>query len=249
MAITYNTSIVRNGLVLHLDAANPKSYPGTGTVWKDLSGNGNHASMVGSSTYLTHNSSGYFNHAPGDVYFGATSDTTTATAGAYWNIPSSISLKPDNGWSVCGMLNIQGTQSTNGGGWFVLDDVDLRVHLEPIGNTFRASGADGWSQIDASVSAYHNKFAYYSFVFTQASGTYGTTPGAITFFVNGVQVASDASFTPTLTTDYQISLGRRRGHLAHFMKAYAGSYQYYTRPITQSEIKQNFEATRGRYSI
>jgi len=31
MAISYNTSVVRDGLVLHLDAANPKSYPGTGS--------------------------------------------------------------------------------------------------------------------------------------------------------------------------------------------------------------------------
>jgi hypothetical protein len=52
-----------------------------------------------------------------------------------------------------------------------------------------------------------------------------------------------------LTTDYQISLGRRRGHFAHFMKAYAASYQFYTRPITQFEIQQNFEALRGRYGI
>jgi len=29
-------SIVTDGLVLHLDAANPKSYPGTGTEWRDL---------------------------------------------------------------------------------------------------------------------------------------------------------------------------------------------------------------------
>ena len=41
MGIAYNSSIVRDGLVLHLDAANPKSYPGSGTVWKDLSGLGN----------------------------------------------------------------------------------------------------------------------------------------------------------------------------------------------------------------
>jgi hypothetical protein len=35
MAISYNTSVIRNGLVLYLDAANPKSYPGTGTSWFD----------------------------------------------------------------------------------------------------------------------------------------------------------------------------------------------------------------------
>ena len=38
MSIAYNTSIVRDGLVLQLDAANVKSYPGTGTTWYDLSG-------------------------------------------------------------------------------------------------------------------------------------------------------------------------------------------------------------------
>lgn len=37
MGIAYNTSIVRDGLVLHLDAANVKSYPGSGTAWRDLS--------------------------------------------------------------------------------------------------------------------------------------------------------------------------------------------------------------------
>ena len=31
--------IVTSGLVLHLDAGNPKSYPGTGSTWYDRSGN------------------------------------------------------------------------------------------------------------------------------------------------------------------------------------------------------------------
>ena len=38
MSIAYNTSIVRDGLVLHLDAANVKSYPGSGTTWYNLVG-------------------------------------------------------------------------------------------------------------------------------------------------------------------------------------------------------------------
>ena len=41
MAIAYNTSIVRDGLVLYLDAANPKSYSGSGTTWSDLKGSNN----------------------------------------------------------------------------------------------------------------------------------------------------------------------------------------------------------------
>ena len=41
MGTNYNPQIVTSGLVLALDAANPKSYPGSGTAWNDLSGLGN----------------------------------------------------------------------------------------------------------------------------------------------------------------------------------------------------------------
>lgn len=39
-------NIVRDGLVLYLDAANQKSYSGTGTTWNDLSGRGNNGTLV-----------------------------------------------------------------------------------------------------------------------------------------------------------------------------------------------------------
>lgn len=64
MGIVYNTSIVRNGLVLHLDAANRKSYPGSGTVWNDLSGNGNNGTLVNGSTFTN----GYFSFDGVDDY-------------------------------------------------------------------------------------------------------------------------------------------------------------------------------------
>ena len=35
MALVHGAQIVRNGLVLHLDAASPWSYPGTGDTWTD----------------------------------------------------------------------------------------------------------------------------------------------------------------------------------------------------------------------
>ena len=47
MGIGYNTSVVRDGLVLYLDAANSKSYPGSGTTWFDLTGNNNNAILNG----------------------------------------------------------------------------------------------------------------------------------------------------------------------------------------------------------
>ena len=56
MGIGHGADIVRNGLVLHLDAANKKSYPGTGTAWNDLSSNNNFT--LNNSPTL---SNGYFN--------------------------------------------------------------------------------------------------------------------------------------------------------------------------------------------
>ena len=48
MATLYGASLPLTDLSLSLDAANPKSYPGSGTTWSDLSGNGNHATFSGS---------------------------------------------------------------------------------------------------------------------------------------------------------------------------------------------------------
>jgi hypothetical protein len=42
--------ISNDGLVLCLDAANRKSYPGTGATWFDLSGNGRNGTLTGSPT-------------------------------------------------------------------------------------------------------------------------------------------------------------------------------------------------------
>lgn len=38
MSYSYGKSIVTDGLVFYVDAANDNSYPGTGTTWSDLIG-------------------------------------------------------------------------------------------------------------------------------------------------------------------------------------------------------------------
>tara|TARA_B110000211_G_C13978143_1_gene508103 strand:- start:31 stop:720 length:690 start_codon:yes stop_codon:yes gene_type:complete len=50
-------NIVTDGLVFAVDAGSERSYPGTGSTWFDLSGNGLDMTMVGT---LTWNSAGYF---------------------------------------------------------------------------------------------------------------------------------------------------------------------------------------------
>ena len=55
MATEVGPNIVNNGLVLSLDAGSTRSYPGSGTTWSDLSGNGFDFTLDGSG--ITHSSS------------------------------------------------------------------------------------------------------------------------------------------------------------------------------------------------
>jgi hypothetical protein len=56
MSITYNnTPVVTSGMIMCLDAANPRSYPGSGAIWNDISGYENHTGLAGSPAYSTTN--------------------------------------------------------------------------------------------------------------------------------------------------------------------------------------------------
>ena len=55
MAYRNGPKIVTDGLVLCLDAAIGKSYPGSGTSWTDLSGNGNNGTLVNGPTFSSAN--------------------------------------------------------------------------------------------------------------------------------------------------------------------------------------------------
>lgn len=48
-------NIITDGLVLALDAGNTKSYPGSGTTWNDVSGNGNNGTLINGPTFDTGN--------------------------------------------------------------------------------------------------------------------------------------------------------------------------------------------------
>lgn len=54
MGVQYNTSIVTSGLIHYFDAANTKSYPGTGTTWFNLVGTTN-GTLTNGPTFSTAN--------------------------------------------------------------------------------------------------------------------------------------------------------------------------------------------------
>ena len=46
-----SANLVTSGLILHLDSSNSGSYPGSGTTWTDLSGNGRNATLINGPQY------------------------------------------------------------------------------------------------------------------------------------------------------------------------------------------------------
>lgn len=60
MSFNYSPKIVTNGLVLYLDAANPKSYVSGSTVWNDMSANQLVCNLGANTLYTSSNLGGIF---------------------------------------------------------------------------------------------------------------------------------------------------------------------------------------------
>ena len=123
MGVFAGPNVVEDGLMLYLDAADQKSYPGSGTTWFDLRGNGRHATLKNSSAGLpshSTNNKGYFDFTPNGSYATVPHDSEIASAafddswnftiGGWLNIHSFINYgtlinKADSGWY---------SESTNG---------------------------------------------------------------------------------------------------------------------------------------
>ena len=88
MSNLYGPRIVTDGLVLHLDAGNSKSYPGSGSTWYDLSGNGNNYTIDASG--FAYNSSGYFSMANGGISKVGTMNTTSTCTCVFWMRTSDV---------------------------------------------------------------------------------------------------------------------------------------------------------------
>src|SRR6056300_874544 len=107
----YGPKITTDGLLLALDAANSKSYPGTGTTWFDMSGNSRNATMNGTMSiangYATLGTGNYAT-VPHDStisseIFGSTSDNVTLISwfrmNTFQNWASMINKATGGSWS------------------------------------------------------------------------------------------------------------------------------------------------------
>ena len=92
MSYSKGPRIVTDGLVLYLDAGNSKSYPGTGTVWNDLSGNNNNGTLVNGPTFSSANK--------GSIVFDGVNDGC--------NINNNSFINPTNAITFGAIVNLSG---------------------------------------------------------------------------------------------------------------------------------------------
>ena len=77
--------IITDGLVMHLDAAQLRSYPTTGTTWTDLSGNGNNGTLINGPTFNSGNG--------GSIVFDGVNDYVTGFNSISINTTSSFAIE------------------------------------------------------------------------------------------------------------------------------------------------------------
>lgn len=61
------SNVIASGLVLYLNANNSSSYPGSGTLWNDLSGQGNHAVLTNGPVYNSDNGGSFLFDGTDDI--------------------------------------------------------------------------------------------------------------------------------------------------------------------------------------
>jgi len=219
--------IVTNGLVLHLDAGNPASYPGTGNTWFDLSGNNNNGTLF--------NGVGFGSNNGGGLVFGGVNDylnlnsvsllpvgTSDRTIVAFVKTPTVISGKQH-------VLHY-GTSIPNQAFGLVLTNGVLSTH------TWASNYGQGITMqagvIYYLVVSYTNSSALHKFWvngLSQGEGIVGViNTGTTTGAKIGARVNLSESWGPN-------------GIIYNIM--------VYNRSLNYSEIQQNFNATRGRFGL
>jgi hypothetical protein len=242
MALGHGASIVRSGLVMHLDAANTKSYPGTGTTWTDLSGNSNNGILL--------NGVGYSSDYKGAMTFDGSDDQVSVSNNT--SLQNTFSTNSFSITSVSKTINLIyprsafpfWLQSYVLNGTWAINNQGLSSGDGSNESSFNIEVNNGGTYFLASVNHTTVLEVPYmrTFVFDRSNGF------TFKYYVNGVFLgeATNTNITGSIYTSGGFVFGNMWGW------AFNGSLynlMIHSKELSAVEIKQNFEALRGRYGI
>jgi hypothetical protein len=225
MGVFAGPEINESGLVLALDAANTKSYPGSGTTWTDLSGNGNNLTLTNSPTWYN---SGYFSTGSTGYFTGAGSASIPTGNSPYTMI---CWVRVTGSWvDGKGIISIGGFGTSN-------QSNALRTYTSSLGNL-----AHYWWANDLLIT--NNNAGLSVGTWFMATAQFDGTNRRV--WANTTNVGSD---TPTShnVTSTTIQVAKTSG--TEYLQGDIAVAQIYNRALSATEIQQNFNATRGRFGI
>ena len=228
MGLSHSPKIVTNGLVLALDAANNKSYPGSGTTWSDLSGNNNN--MVASTTIslAKFGSATAFNFDVVGKYFTGTctnSISTNITLEA-WIYPAATELSAGDRGSIIILTAGPGT------GVYMSWNKSSRQ----MSNYWYGHPTEGY---------WENAAASNRSVWTHWCSVWNYADGKIYQYTNGVKAGSDGSTVGSAAAGTNLNIGRESDD-----RQFAGGIaiiRIYNIPLTGVQVLQNYNATKTRF--
>ena len=227
MTVVANPSVVATGLVLCVDAGNPRSYSGSGTVWNDATTSGFNYTLTNSPTY-TSGTSGFFTFDGVNEYATASNNTALDTQTPTVEVWVRTNATNQNGfWFEKGQVNTQ-----------------YALFQEGVNITWRQyfTTLPGINSLTATTATYMNTSNWY-----QVVGTF--TTGSRILYINGVQVNSDSQAGTIATNTGGQWIGVYGGAAGYFYNGSLSICRVYNRVLTAAEVLQNFNASRGRYGV
>jgi hypothetical protein len=223
MALSHSPSIATSNLVLHLDAANRRSYPGTGNTWYDLSGFGN-------TCFLT--------NGPALVGTGGTTAMSFDGSNDYGLIYNSNSLN-FFGFALIAWIKFSAIPFS---GIAINKESCYRLYVgESNVNNISARISQSWGALTGpgSTQLVANKW-YQSVVTADGVNQKLYLNGELDFSNNSNLVSTSGSSNLFIAT----FLGG-----SYFMNCQMSQIQIYNQSLSAAQIKQNFNATRDRYGV
>ena len=229
MAVDYQYRIVRDGLVLCLDAGNIKSYPGTGTTWLDRSGSGNNGSLVNGVGYSSSNGGSFvFNGSNRGIQLAGTNLSLNQMTISSWNYSTNYN---QNGFmfekTTDGSVNTQYSLFYNSSNQiyyrtYGLSSLDLSI------TTSDAVVNSQWNNIVATFDGVNKRI-----------------------YVNGILRGTSANLTGTVTQNLigAAYIGTYGNFAGYYFNGNIAQTHIYNRALTLLEIQQNFNTTRRRFGI
>jgi hypothetical protein len=222
MALSYGSSIVRDGLFLHYDFANFKTYSGTGNTIYDLSGNNVNATK-GQYRFFTNQSGG---ELVSQGISGSDPISVSGIFGNYYTTDLTVSIWMDLQTTAEQDLFRQYSGSL---GWLVSVNANKQFYVQ---------GRDGVSSflISSPSTTILRQGIIYNIVFTKSGNVWK-------LFINGEEEISNVlgvSTNVNSNANLLVGPGQNFPHSVF-------DFKMYSRALTSQEVEQNYNALKGRF--